>query len=85
MLDIEEKPKNPKSNTVVFATYFYQKDTVPLFKQYLSQGNNPDAPGNFPAWLYHKKDVYAYTFEGECYDIGTKESYDEVRKLFEKS
>ena len=85
VLDIEEKPKNPKSNTVVFATYFYQKDTVPLFKQYLSQGNNPDAPGNFPAWLYHKKDVYAYTFEGECYDIGTKESYDEVRKLFEKS
>ena len=39
----------------------------------------------FPKAHIDRKDVYAYTFEGECYDIGTKESYDEVRKLFEKS
>ena len=70
VLDIEEKPENPKSNTVVFAMYLYQKDTIPLFEKYLSQGNNPDAPGNFPAWLYKQKEVYAYTFKGECYDIG---------------
>lgn len=84
VLEIEEKPENPKSNTVVFATYFYKKDTVPLFAKYLSQGNNPDAPGNFPAWLYQQKDVYAYTFEGECYDIGTVQSYEEVQRLFQK-
>ena len=84
-MDIEEKPAQPKSDTAVFATYLYKQDTVPLFAEYLAAGNNPDAPGNFPACLYRRKDVYAYTFEGECYDIGTKESYDEVRKLFEKS
>ncbi len=84
MLDIEEKPENPKSNTVVFAMYLYQKDTIPLFEKYLSQGNNPDAPGNFPAWLYKQKEVYAYTFKGECYDIGTPESYQEVQALFQK-
>ncbi len=84
VLEIEEKPENPKSNTVVFATYFYKKDTVPLFAKYLSQGNNPDAPGNFPAWLYQQKEVYAYTFEGECYDIGTLQSYEEVQRLFQK-
>ena len=84
VLDIEEKPENPKSNTVVFAMYLYQKDTIPLFEKYLSQGNNPDAPGNFPAWLYKQKEVYAYTFKGECYDIGTPESYQEVQALFQK-
>ena len=84
VLEIEEKPEQPKSNTVVFASYFYKKDTVPLFKQYLAEGNNPDAPGNFPAWLYKQKEVYAYTFPGECYDIGTLESYEEVQKLFQK-
>lgn len=83
VLDIEEKPKNPKSNTVVFATYLYKKETVPLFATYLEEGNKPDAPGNFPAWLYHRKEVYAYTFSGECYDIGTPESYHEVCKIFE--
>lgn len=84
VLEIEEKPEKPKSNTVVFATYFYKKDTVPLFEKYLLQGNNPDAPGNFPAWLYQQKEVYAYTFKGECYDIGTLESYRQVQELFQK-
>lgn len=84
VLDIEEKPAHPKSNTVVFATYMYRKETVPLFAAYLAEGNKPDAPGNFPAWLYKKQDVYAYTFAGECYDIGTPESYEEVCKTFGK-
>lgn len=84
VLDIEEKPAHPKSNTVVFATYLYRRETVPLFAQYLAEGNKPDAPGNFPAWLYRRKEVYAYTFEGDCYDIGTPESYREVCEKYEK-
>ena len=84
VLDIEEKPAHPKSNTVVFAAYLYKKETVPLFREYLDAGNKPDAPGNFPAWLYHRKEVYAYTFDGECYDIGTPESYREVCEMFKK-
>ena len=83
VLDIEEKPAKPKSNTVVFAAYLYKKETVPMFATYLDEGNKPDAPGNFPAWLYQRKEVYAYTFTGECYDIGTPESYREVCSIFE--
>lgn len=81
VLDIEEKPENPKSDTVVFATYIYGKETVPLIGTYLEEGNKPDAPGNFPAWLYKKKDVYAFRFDGDCYDIGTPESYHEICQL----
>ncbi len=84
VLDIEEKPEKPKSNTVVFAAYLYQRETVPLFAAYLAEGNQPDAPGNFPAWLYRRREVYAYTFAGECYDIGTPESYREVCALYDK-
>ena len=80
----QEKPKEPKSDTAVFATYLYKRETVPMFREYLDGGNNPDAPGNFPAWLYKRKDVYAYTFSGECYDIGTPESYREVCRMYEK-
>ena len=84
VLDIEEKPARPKSNTVVFAAYLYKKETVPMIATYLAEGNKPDAPGNFPAWLYQRKEVYAYTFDGECYDIGTPESYREVCQLYDK-
>lgn len=43
--DIEEKPQDPKSDTAVYATYMYKRDTVPMFRQYIDEGNKPDAPG----------------------------------------
>lgn len=82
IIDMEEKPKNPKSDIAFFATYFYKKETVPFIKTYLDEGNTPDAPGHFPAWLYTKKPVQAYLFDGECIDIGTPESYEEVQHTF---
>lgn len=83
VIGMEEKPANPKTNLAAFASYIYKKDTVPLIKQYLDEGNNPDAPGFFPSWLYKIKSLYAYKFTGECYDIGTHESYKEVNEIFE--
>lgn len=82
VIDFEEKPQVPKSNIAIFATYVYTKETLSLFDEYIKQGNNTDAPGHFPEWLYKKKDVYAYTFIGECYDIGTHEAYKMVQSSF---
>jgi len=82
VIDIEEKPENPKSNNVVYATYMYKRETVKLFDRYIKEGNKPDAPGNFVVWLHTRKPVYAYTFNEECYDIGTPESYHSVCDMF---
>ena len=84
VIEIEEKPENPKSDKVAYATYMYTKDTMKLIRKYIEEGNKPDAPGHFPEWLCGFKDVYAYVFNGECYDIGTPESYREVCELFGK-
>ncbi|MHB8962548.1 MAG: nucleotidyltransferase family protein [Saccharofermentanales bacterium] len=82
IVDMEEKPKNPKSDIAFFATYFYKRETLPMILEYLEQGNPPDAPGHFPAWLYMRKPVMAHLFDGECYDIGTFESYEDVQTNF---
>ena len=82
VIGLIEKPENPTSDIAVFASYIYLKDTIPLFDIYLKEGNKPDAPGYFPAWLYQRKDVFAFTFDGECYDIGTHDALSEVRKKF---
>jgi glucose-1-phosphate thymidylyltransferase len=82
IVDLEEKPVAPKTNIAVFATYFYRRDTVPLIRQYLQAGNPPDAPGSFPAWLYRRKPLRCYLFTGQCYDIGTPESYADVMTSF---
>ncbi|MEG1993768.1 MAG: sugar phosphate nucleotidyltransferase, partial [Oscillospiraceae bacterium] len=81
--ELQEKPQNPKSNLGVYATYIYKKETVKLFEKYINEKNNPDAPGHFVEWLYKHKDVKAYKFDGECYDIGTKESYNYVCDMME--
>jgi len=80
VIDLVEKPPNPESNLAIFATYFYTKETAKLFKKYLDEGNNKDAPGFFPQWLHKFKDVYAYKMNGDCYDIGTIEMYEKMNR-----
>lgn len=84
VLEFEEKPQHPKSNMAAFGAYIYLRDTLPMIGEYIEEGNIPDAPGYFPGWLYKRKDIYAYEFNGECYDIGTHESYNEVHEKFLK-
>ena len=67
----------------MYGLYLYRADTLPLVKQYLAEGNSPDAPGHFPAWLYRRKPVHAFLFPGECVDIGTPQAYDETRRQYE--
>src|SRR5204862_5664341 len=53
----EEKPKNPTSTLTGIALYFYLKSTVPLIRQYIAEGNNPDQPGRLVQWLYPRTAV----------------------------
>ena len=82
--NMEEKPKEPKSEWAIYATYFYGRDVLPMIKTYLDEGNSPDAPGNFPSWLYKRMPVYAFKGEGSCIDIGTLENYEATCKEYEQ-
>ena len=82
IIDLVEKPENPQSNIAVWATYIYPKEVLHYFNEYKMSGNNMDAPGHFPQYLYKKEDVYAYFFDGECYDVGTHETLKQVNELF---
>src|SRR5688572_17450632 len=48
----EEKPKVPQSTLTGIALYFYPRATLPLIRQYVAEGNNPDQPGRLVQWLY---------------------------------
>lgn len=82
VLSFEEKPQQPKSPWGVPALYIYKQETLPLIRKYLEEGNNPDAPGHFVPWLIKHKPIYAFQFEGQWYDIGTFESYEEAQAVF---
>ena len=85
VLTFDEKPVEPRSNLAVPPFYLYRQATLPLLRQYLEAGENPDAPGHFIPWLIERRPVYAYIFAGERYDIGTPESFAEAQAIFSRS
>jgi len=78
----EEKPKQPTSTLTGIALYFYPRHTLPLIKQYIAEGNNPDQPGRLIQWLYPRTPVYTWRVPGLWYDIGSKETLEEANRIF---
>lgn len=65
-----EKPQDPDSTLIATAAYLYRPEHVALIRQYLSEGNPPDQPGRFVAWLLPRAPVYGYPVTGDWRDIG---------------
>lgn len=68
-----EKPEDPPSTLAATATYLYAREHARLVDDYLREGNPPDQPGNYVAWLHRREPVYAYRFAGGWFDIGDHE------------
>ncbi|MEP6956391.1 MAG: nucleotidyltransferase family protein [Chthoniobacterales bacterium] len=78
----EEKPQVPKSTLTGIALYGFARETIPLFAQYMTEGNNPDQPGRFIQWLYPRKRVKTFQITGTWFDIGSKETLEEANEIF---
>jgi len=70
VVGFEEKPAEPRSNLAATAAYLYRSEDLELLPRYLKEGNPPDAPGNFAAWLHTRAPVHGYRVPGEWHDIG---------------
>ncbi len=82
ILEMEEKPAEPKSNWCTPPFYIYKAEDVPLVKAGIEAGCGVDAPGSFIAWLSTQTVVHAYEMPGRRYDIGNLESYEAVQKEY---
>jgi glucose-1-phosphate thymidylyltransferase len=82
LVSFEEKPEDPQSTLAGIALYFYPREVLPLIREYLAQGHNPDQPGRLVGWLYRRTPVYAWRVPGRWFDIGTPETLDEASELF---
>jgi glucose-1-phosphate thymidylyltransferase len=75
VVDFQEKPEEPPSTLVSIACYAFPAKAIGLIDTYLAGDNNPDEPGWFLAWLLDRDPVYAFSFDGAWFDIGTPEAY----------
>lgn len=78
----EEKPKQPQSTLTGIALYFYPRASLPLIRQYIAEGNNPDQPGRLVQWMYPRTPFYTWRVPGIWFDIGSKETLDEANRIF---
>ena len=82
VVDMEEKPLEPKSNWCCPPFYFYKRDDAKKIPNAIADGCGIDAPGSFVAWLCKNAVVHAMEMPGKRYDIGNLESYEKVQKEY---
>ena len=78
----EEKPASPRSTLTGIALYYYPKSALPLIRQYVEEGNNPDQPGRLVQWMYQRTPFYTWRVPGIWYDVGSKETLEEANRIF---
>lgn len=78
----EEKSQVPRSTLTGIALYYYPITTLPLIRQYIAEGNNPDQPGRLVQWLYTRTPFYVWKVPGLWYDVGSIETLEEANRVF---
>lgn len=80
ILDMAEKPSEPKSHWCCPPFYYYTREDVKLVEKGIAGGCGTDAPGSYIAWLCTQTTVHAMEMPGKRYDIGNLESYKQVQE-----
>ena len=82
VLDMEEKPREPKSHWAVPPFYIYMKKDLPLVRHSVENGCGKDAPGNLAHYMVDNTVMHAWPMSAGRFDIGSLDSYEEAKQLF---
>ena len=82
VLNMEEKPAEPRSNWCCPPFYFYAREDAARVGEGIASGCGVDAPGSYIAWLCQRTAVHAMEMPGSRYDIGNLESYRTVQEQY---
>lgn len=86
VLNMEEKPQEPKSNWAVPPFYIYLKKDLDLVRHSVENGCGKDAPGNLAHYMVDNTTMYAWEMkrtdgnpnEPIRFDIGSLDTYKEA-------
>lgn len=84
VLEMEEKPQEPKSTLAVPPFYIYMKKDLELVRQSVENGCGKDAPGNLAHYMVGKTEMHAWPMNGGRFDIGSIDTYKEACEMFGK-
>lgn len=84
VLNMEEKPQEPKSHWAVPPFYIYLKKDLELVRHSVDNGCGKDAPGNLAHYMVDNTVVHAWKMSAGRFDIGSLDTYYEACEKFGK-
>lgn len=82
VLNMEEKPQEPKSTWAVPPFYIYKKENIDMIMHAIENGCGFDAPGNLAHYMVDNVTMHAWpmagTGENLRFDIGSIDTYNEA-------
>ena len=84
VLNMEEKPREPKSHWAVPPFYIYQKADLELVRHAVENGCGKDAPGNLAHYMVEHTVMHAWPMSAGRFDIGSLDTYYEAIEKYGK-
>ncbi|MBQ9650948.1 MAG: NTP transferase domain-containing protein [Prevotella sp.] len=78
VLEMAEKPQEPKTHWAVPPFYIYLKKDLGLVRQSVKNGCGKDAPGNLAHYMVEHTIMHAWKMSGGRFDIGSLDTYYEA-------
>ena len=78
VLEMAEKPQEPKTHWAVPPFYIYLKKDLGLVRQSVKNGCGKDAPGNLAHYMVEHTTMHAWKMSGGRFDIGSLDTYYEA-------
>ena len=85
VLNMEEKPQEPKSHWAVPPFYIYKKDDLELIRHSVENGCGKDAPGNLAHYMVDRTVMHAWPMSAGRFDIGSLDTYYEAVEKYGKN
>lgn len=82
VLNMEEKPQEPKSHWAVPPFYIYLKKDLEKVRHSVENGCGKDAPGNLAHYMVEQVDMHAWKMTAGRFDIGSLDTYKEACEKF---
>ena len=84
VLNMEEKPQEPKSHWAVPPFYIYLKKDLDKVRYSVENGCGKDAPGNLAHYMVEQVEMHAWKMTAGRFDIGSLDTYKEACEKFGK-
>lgn len=82
VLNMEEKPQEPKSHWAVPPFYIYMRKDLDLVRHSVENGCGKDAPGNLAHYMVDHTTMHAWQMTAGRFDIGSLDTYYEAVEKF---